>query len=122
MYATRMRRFAPVQVTHLKQSADWADYMQASSGCFRILLDERGKPWTTEAFYRQVLEWEQSGPREVAVCIGGADGFPPEARTDADLILGLGGFTLMHELALLVWMEQLYRVYTMKEQLPYHRP
>jgi len=27
----------------------------------------------------------------------------------------------MHELALLVWMEQLYRVYALKHQHPYHR-
>ena len=42
-------------------------------------------------------------------------------RTKADLVLSLGSLTMMHELALLVWMEQLYRIYTVNAGLPYHR-
>jgi len=122
MYSKRLQRFASVRLLTLKQGAVWKDYQQASEGCFRLLLDERGQDLGTEALYRQLLDWEQDGPREIAVCIGGADGFPPEARTGADRVLRLGSMTLMHELALLVWMEQLYRIYALKENLPYHRP
>ena len=43
-------------------------------------------------------------------------------REEADLLLSLSPLTLQHELALLVLMEQLYRVLTLRAGHPYHRP
>lgn len=121
MYVTRLQRLANVRVTHLKSGADTAAYAKASGDAFRLVLDERGARMDTQTLYRQVTEWELDGPKEIAVWIGGADGLGAEARQAADFCLKLGELTLMHELALLVWLEQLYRVYTLKGHLPYHR-
>jgi 23S rRNA (pseudouridine1915-N3)-methyltransferase len=37
------------------------------------------------------------------------------------MLLSLSTFTLQHELALLVLLEQIYRVATLKSGSPYHR-
>ena len=77
----------------------------------------------TEAFARWVTEREMDGAhREVALMIGASDGHSQATRDSADLLLSLSPFTLQHELALVVALEQLYRVYSLKAGSPYHRP
>jgi len=121
-YEKRIRRFTGLSVVSLRAGSDVATYQKASEGCFRIALDERGLSLNTLALYDRVMEWEQEGTKEVAVWIGGSDGFGEAVKPHVDLTLRLGDFTLMHELALVVWLEQVYRVYTLKENIPYHRP
>ncbi len=121
MYLTRLQRFAPVRLTHLKNGATPEAYQKASDSAYRIALDEKGQRLDTMGLYRQLTNWEVDGPKEIAVWIGGADGFGCDIRQQVDLTLRLGDFTLMHELALLVWLEQLYRIHTLKANLPYHR-
>ncbi|MCC5842885.1 MAG: 23S rRNA (pseudouridine(1915)-N(3))-methyltransferase RlmH [Verrucomicrobia bacterium] len=121
-YEKRIRRFTALSVVSLKAGSDVAAYQKASEGCFRIALDERGLSLNTLALYDRVMAWEQEGTKEVSVWIGGSDGFGEAVKPHVDLTLRLGDFTLMHELALVVWLEQVYRVYTLKENIPYHRP
>lgn len=120
-YEKRMQRFAGVTEVALKARAGVEAYQRASEGCFRLALDERGERVSTMALYERVMGWELAGMKEVAVWIGGADGFSEPVGEAADWVVSLGAMTLMHELALLVWLEQLYRVYTLKANLPYHR-
>jgi len=120
MYLSRLKAFASVENMVLKKN-DPALFLRAAGDAVVIALDEEGASEDTAGFARRVARWEMERVKEVAVCIGGADGLFPEVRSRADLCLNLGRFTLMHELALLVWMEQLYRVYTLKEDHPYHR-
>ncbi|RTG95352.1 23S rRNA (pseudouridine(1915)-N(3))-methyltransferase RlmH, partial [Thermus scotoductus] len=54
--------------------------------------------------------------------VGGAEGYSEGVREGADLLLSLSPLTLQHELALLVLMEQLYRILTLRAGHPYHRP
>ncbi len=121
-YEKRIRRFAQLSVVTLKSGADVAAYRKASEGCFCLALDERGLSLSTMQLYDRVMNWEQEGLKEIAVWIGGSDGFGEAVRPHVDLTVRLGDFTLMHELALVVWLEQVYRVYTLKEHIPYHRP
>jgi 23S rRNA (pseudouridine1915-N3)-methyltransferase len=57
----------------------------------------------------------------VAFLVGASDGHTQELRENADLLLSLSSLTLQHELALVVLLEQLYRVASMKAGSPYHR-
>jgi len=124
-YLKRMKRYAPVElVHHWKESGkekNSANLLEASEGCFRIALDERGKALTTAVFEQSVKEWQMDGVKRVAVLIGGADGHTKELRLKSDLVLGLSTLTMQHELALLVFLEQIYRVHTMIKGEPYHR-
>ena len=66
--------------------------------------------------------WVRAAAIVVAFLVGGAEGHPEAVREEADLLLSLSPLTLQHELALLVLMEQLYRVLTLRAGHPYHRP
>jgi 23S rRNA (pseudouridine1915-N3)-methyltransferase len=123
-YAGRLRGFASVKIEFLKASnreAESALLLERSKGMFRIVLDERGEQVSSRGFAEKVSLWEQQSVKTVALLIGGADGHTEELRRAADWKWGLGKLTLQHELALVVLCEQLYRAYTIKAGLPYHR-
>ena len=99
-----------------------ARLLESSRGCFRVALDERGECLTTRKFADKLEALEMRGDvKTVAFLIGAADGHNEELRESCDLVLTLSPLTLQHELALLVLLEQLYRVSTLKSGSPYHR-
>lgn len=87
---------------------------------YLILLDERGKEFTTEqlADHWQVIQ--DSGQRNVAVVVGGAYGVTAELRQKADLVLALSQLTFPHQFVRAVLYEQLYRIFTVLKNEPYH--
>ena len=123
-YAARMRPFAPVQMHWLKsttQAGESLALVERSKGMLRIVLDERGEEVTSRALAKKISDLEMHGKRDLALLIGGADGHNDSVRETAGWMWSLSRLTLQHELALVVAMEQLYRAYTIKSGLPYHR-
>ena len=107
------------------KAADRADESRAllarSDGMWRVVLDEHGDHLASRDLAKKIDAWEQRGPRDFALLIGGADGHSDELRKAAGWTWSLSKLTLQHELALVVLLEQLYRAYTIKAGLPYHR-
>jgi 23S rRNA (pseudouridine1915-N3)-methyltransferase len=86
-----------------------------------IVLDERGKALTSDAFARHLAKVRDGGAKSTAILIGGPDGLAPDVREAAQLVLSLGAITLPHGLARIVLAEQLYRAATILLGHPYHR-
>lgn len=84
-----------------------------------VLLDSRGKQLSSEEL-AEFLDREQLQSVPLLFAIGGADGFSEQARREAGFVLSLGRMTLPHELARVVLLEQLYRVFTILKGHPYH--
>jgi 23S rRNA (pseudouridine1915-N3)-methyltransferase len=124
-YLKRLSRFGGCELVTVKAGTRdevSARLLERSQGCYRIALDERGECLTTRDFAGKLESLELRGDvKTVAFLIGAADGHNDELRAAADLLLTLSPFTLQHELALLVLLEQLYRVATLKSGSPYHR-
>jgi 23S rRNA (pseudouridine1915-N3)-methyltransferase len=85
-----------------------------------VALDERGKALASRAFAQQLGRMLQEG-RDLAFCIGGAEGLGDAVRRRASLVLSLSPMTLPHRLARVVLAEQLYRAFTLLRGEPYHR-
>ena len=94
------------------------DTLRASE--FMVLLDERGKSITSRELSGKLDNWQAAG-RDVCFVIGGADGVSDECRQRADYVLSLSAMTLPHGLARVLFVEQLYRAWTIQERHPYHR-
>lgn len=125
-YEKRLRRYANCEITYIRpgntREETEARFLATSDGSFRIILDERGELPDTLTFQQKVDAWEMDGSiKSVALIIGASDGHSDAFRQSADFLLSLSKFTLQHELALVVLLEQLYRVYTLKKGEPYHR-
>ncbi len=86
----------------------------------RIVLDEKGKPWTSMELADQLRDWLHNVPH-VALMIGGPDGFTDEIRERADRLWSLSNLTLPHGLVRTVLAEQIYRAWTIVDGHPYHR-
>lgn len=96
--------------------------LAASVGCYRVALDERGALPTTRQFASKLDSLQLRGEVKcTAFLIGAADGHTQELRNACDWLLALSSLTLQHELALLVLLEQLYRVASIRAGTPYHR-
>lgn len=95
--------------------------LKASEGCLRIAMDERGERWTTRQLEARVRSWQLQAEKKIAFLIGAADGHTEALRQSCVHVLSLSSMTMQHELALLVLLEQIYRVHTLLAGSPYHR-
>lgn len=86
-----------------------------------IALDERGKDMSSTSFAEKIGNWQQEGSSHFAFIIGGQDGLHASIRQRADLVLSFGKLTWPHMLVRPLLAEQLYRVYTILTNHPYHR-
>jgi 23S rRNA (pseudouridine1915-N3)-methyltransferase len=85
-----------------------------------ILLDEKGEEYTSRAFAEYLNALMNQGAKQVAFVSGGAYGFSEEVRKHASHQLSLSRMTFTHQLARLIFMEQLYRALTLIKGIPYH--
>ncbi len=92
-----------------------------AKGCFRILLDERGRTFSSRAFASEIQTLQNRGISRCALLVGESAGWTDTDRAAADLLWSLGPQTLQHELALVVALEQLYRAESILAGAPYHR-
>ncbi|HUU75315.1 MAG TPA: 23S rRNA (pseudouridine(1915)-N(3))-methyltransferase RlmH [Methanoregulaceae archaeon] len=88
---------------------------------FVIVLDMRGKSWTSQDLATRMASLELGGENQVTFIIGGATGLSESIRDDADIILSLSRMTLTHQMARLILLEQIYRAFRICRGEPYHK-
>ena len=90
-------------------------------GAILVLLDERGKSLSSEAFAGLIGSNRDNGKRDLMLAIGGADGLDPDLYARAHMVLNLGSMTWPHQIVRILIAEQLYRAVTILSGHPYHR-
>ncbi|MBP5499006.1 MAG: 23S rRNA (pseudouridine(1915)-N(3))-methyltransferase RlmH [Muribaculaceae bacterium] len=85
-----------------------------------VLLDERGMEFTSIEFSQYLQKRMLSGVRRVVFVVGGPYGFSPEVYARANDKISLSKMTFSHEMIRLVFVEQLYRAFTILNHEPYH--
>lgn len=88
---------------------------------YRIVLDERGVELSTRDLVRKIGELEGEGQRRVSFFLGGPFGVDGDLRGDADFLMAISKWTLPHELARVLLIEQLYRCGTVIAGEKYHK-
>lgn len=73
------------------------------------------------AQFAEFLQSARDQDRDLAFLIGGAFGLPPELTARSTVKLSLAPWTLPHEIARLVLVEQIYRAGTIVRGEPYHK-
>lgn len=86
-----------------------------------IVLDERGKSLSSDAFAAHLGRVRDAGAASLTLLIGGADGLDEALRSEADFGLCFGALTIPHQLVRVLVLEQAYRALTILAGHPYHR-
>ena len=126
-YRKRLR--APLALTEIEVAAGPARARREGerllaavpAGAVVAVLDEGGEMLSSEGFARRLARWRESGRRDCAFLVGGADGNGEEVMSKADFRLSLGPMTWPHLLVRVLLAEQLYRAEAILAGHPYHR-
>lgn len=91
-----------------------------SASDFVVLLDESGKSYTSIGFANHLQSLLNRHIRHLYFVVGGAYGFSPEVYARANAKLSLSSMTFSHQMVRLIFVEQLYRAFTILKGESYH--
>ena len=95
--------------------------LQSVSGDdYIILLDERGKEFRTVEFASFIEKLFLTSGKRIVFIVGGPWGFSEEVYSRADFRISLSKMTFPHQLVRVLFLEQLYRSFTIIKGEPYH--
>jgi 23S rRNA (pseudouridine1915-N3)-methyltransferase len=132
-YEKRAGRYWPLEVVEVREESarsrteaevkakEGERLLEAAGGALVVACDERGTMLRSGEFAEWLRDERGKAVRDVAFVIGGAYGLSEEVLARADRRMALARWTLPHELARLVLVEQLYRAGTILRGEPYHK-
>lgn len=85
-----------------------------------ILLDERGKTFSSIEFSDYLQKKMNSGLRQLVFVIGGPYGFSESVYARANGKISLSKMTFSHQMIRPFFIEQVYRAFTILRNEPYH--
>jgi 23S rRNA (pseudouridine1915-N3)-methyltransferase len=104
----------------LKKTEGFAIIEKIMPGDWVILLDENGKEMGSKPFSDFIQSKMNSGIKRIVFVIGGAYGFSNEVISRANDKISLSKMTFSHQIVRLIFLEQLYRAFTIIKGEPYH--
>ena len=85
-------------------------------------MEIEGKQLSSVEFAQKIREIETDGYyNEIIFLIGGAEGLTPEVRSKSNFKFSMSKLTFLHQEAVLILMEQIYRAYKILNNEPYHK-
>ena len=123
LYLERIRQYEPAEARDYSTETSLLaaiGKLRARTAPVVVLLDSRGKSFSSEEFAAWIGRQRDSGVQNLVLSVGPADGWSQAAHAGARLLLSLGPMTLPHELARVVLAEQVYRAFTILAGHPYH--
>lgn len=129
-FEKRLQRFCKLKTTvipNFKGRMNAAEIKQREAEKIRevlkgnswVALDEGGKQFNSEGFANWI-ENQMMGQSELIFVIGGAEGFDKELLAEAKMKLSLSAMTFTHQMIRGIFLEQLYRAFTIIKGHPYH--
>ncbi len=133
-YLRYLRPYTSIEVRELKQEkiSDLKDaplirkreaetvFKSLPAATFLVAMDERGVEFTSHEFAAFLNGIMESGVRETVFVIGGAMGLDEQVTGQAQKVIAMSRWTLTHEMARLVLLEQIYRAFTIIKGKEYH--
>jgi 23S rRNA (pseudouridine1915-N3)-methyltransferase len=134
-YNKRISRYQDIELVYLKEFSTVDNLLTELNSKYKsnkiFLLDEDGIKFSTKKFSNLYEKSLESSFKHLIFCIGPSAGFGDlQSRetinklkeVNANLeIISLGELVMQHDIAFLVLIEQLYRVVSIKKNLPYHK-
>ena len=90
------------------------------TGDYLVLLDEKGKDFTSMQFASYIEKKMQTVPKRLVFVVGGPYGFSDAVYKAASEKISLSKMTFSHQMIRLIFVEQIYRAMTILNNEPYH--
>jgi 23S rRNA (pseudouridine1915-N3)-methyltransferase len=133
-YTKRIQRYLPFQIevipalknakkmseSEIKQKEGDLILHKTASTDHIVLLDEKGKEFTSVLFSKFIRKKMLHGMKNLVFIIGGAYGFSDAVYQRANSKIALSQMTFSHQIIRLIFLEQLYRAFTIINNEPYH--
>ena len=99
------------------------EYIKTSKpNTFLITMEIEGKQLSSVDFANKLREIETDGYyNEIMFLIGGSDGLVQNVRNKSNFKFSMSKLTFLHQEAVLILMEQIYRAYKILNNEPYHK-
>ena len=134
LYCSRLKHYIPFDVVCLPElknvSALSKEQIKEKEGSMLlksiknsdqvILLDERGKMFRSVEFAKYIQEKLSHSSSDIVFVIGGAYGFSDEVYNRSNGKISLSPMTFSHQMVRTIFVEQLYRAFTILKGEPYH--
>ena len=91
-----------------------------NSNDFVVLLDENGIEYNSRSFADFISKQMLSSVKNLVFVIGGPYGFSKSVYDRANCKISLSKMTFSHQIVRLLFLEQLYRSFTIINNEPYH--
>ena len=134
IYAFRMKHYFPfsiVEIPELKNASSLSqEQIKTKEGELIlknvkpadevILLDERGREFSSMEFAKTLQDKISYTGKDIVFVIGGAYGFSEAVRQRSNSKISLSRMTFSHQMVRAIFVEQLYRAFTIMKGEPYH--
>jgi len=98
------------------------EYIKNKPNAFIITMEIEGKNLSSVEFAKKLSEIETEGfYNEILFLIGGAEGLSQSVRNKSDFKFSMSKLTFLHQEAVLILIEQIYRAYKILNNEPYHK-
>ena len=133
-YLKRLTRFAEVKIIELKENNPKSNYPAEIKSALQkdkteieqhrkgycVCLDIEGKMITSEDFSK-TIEKISINNSEISFIIGASNGLDEELKSRCNLRLSFSKMTFPHQLMRVIFLEQLYRAFTISNNISYHK-
>ncbi len=133
-YESRLKHYLPVETLYLpalkntkslsreeqKEKEGELILSKLLNTDYVVLLDEKGKQFTSSGFSKYLTQHMNGGTRRVVFITGGPYGFSGAVYDRAHYKIALSMMTFSHQMVRLFFIEQLYRAMTIQKGEPYH--
>jgi 23S rRNA (pseudouridine1915-N3)-methyltransferase len=120
IYIKSLKYSKSSEIPTLKKQESELVFKNIEKNDFVILLDEKGKQYSSVGFSEFIEKKISSAVKNVAFVIGGAYGFSEELYKRSNESLSLSKMTFPHQLVRMIFLEQLYRAFSILNKEPYH--
>ncbi len=114
----RNTRSMEAQVQKVREGEQILKLLQPSDDVW--LLDDKGREMTSPEMARWLEKRMAQSTKRLVFIIGGPYGFSPDVYDRVPSRLSLSRMTFSHQMVRLIFVEQLYRAFSILNNLPYH--
>ncbi|PKP42008.1 MAG: 23S rRNA (pseudouridine(1915)-N(3))-methyltransferase RlmH [Bacteroidetes bacterium HGW-Bacteroidetes-10] len=115
-----LKKAASLSFAEIKQREGEMILKQVKAQDDLILLDVSGKSISSEDLAQFIEKRGVQGTKGLVFVVGGAYGFSDDVYKRANYRISLSPMTFSHQIVRLLFLEQLYRAFTIIKGEPYH--